>query len=629
MQKGKFFNTFLILLGLFLSTSLSLLGQDTKYDIKISITDTIERFNLKPTRTEPIEINSSLIFREYYLTYNKLDKNITLKSIDSSNLFRTPNEYKDNSQGKSEEAFVSIGFLNFRKSFITDRILLSNIKRYPGSYTSMVDLISEYVDTTLINEQNVILFVVPNPNKKDIDTLFPGINPNCSMLFILWILDSHNQGLPEILHDLDFETLILKSDKSSAKTNPNPNKQENKNTKANGTAAGAVTMNNKPDSVKKNEGPNSDEKTRNFNFSFYVKGPREFDLNNMPVPENLSLSFPDSCFKNEGKYKYYPSEDPYNPNRQFSSMWTLIRPEDFILYLFESNKQGTNKVGVDRAHYEKEYVIRINGGIPEKETLTYNINYSLYKPNLIKKPVEIKGNGNDPQFEKAFFIVPIKTLPNEKISFNFQKPFNYNISLKGIKSDWKNPAIEVPIIKDTTVLELDKIPPFEFFYIDLSGFENLESVKNVLKNKIEKEGNDYFIYVSNSTQPLIWRTGDDLYELLTRISLMRPEPAFYDDEKKYVKPWIDELKYNEERREVHFNFLVSQSFLNYSSLDFIQDCMGDLIDEDKIDEGKITINSYSTADNVSYIEENKYNKKDKKNSYYKKIIKEKGSYTKL
>lgn len=146
----------------------------------------------------------------------------------------------------------------------------------------------------------------------------------------------------------------------------------------------------------------------------------------------------------------------------------------------------------------------------------------------------------------------------------------------------------------------------------------MNKIKALLKENIVADSNDYFIYISNSGRPLIWNSGGDIDELLTRISLARPEPASYYDDKRFIAPYIKELKYDQERREVHFNFLFSESFLNHSSEKFIQVCINDLNDDSYFKSGKVVVYSYSTAEKPNYQEYDKHYF-DMNNVIYKKL----------
>jgi len=617
---ASIFTFSIIIFVCIIPVSLSAQGQkarNVKYDIKISITDTVERFNLRPVTNESNDIYNNLFFKEYRLTYKRLDTNIVLKAVDDSlNLFRTPISQERKIDDDYDKAIVNLGFLNFRKSFISDRIILSNDKKYPGSYSSMVSLLEEYVLLN-VNESNVILFAIPFQNKKDIDLVFPGIKHKSKIFFILWILPDSNAELPKIFEDLDFSATIIKKDESidtkSKKTTNHDISNSSKSKNESAISTTVLASDNKSETTNESTGKKSSNKLITYSVTFKVIGPDQFNLDNIPKPESLKLSFPESEFSAEGKYSYYPGRDKYNKNPQFSSMWTLRDPTDFIFHL--SDKK-TNKIYIYRANHEKKYLIKFKGLIPKEITISYKIESILYTPKVIKKDIEIKGKDLVDQIVEKPLVVPNKFLPSESITFKFQKPFNYDISESSSESDWRQPFIEVPIDQDTINLDFEEIPPFQFFYIDLSSFKNLQKIKDLLRDKIEEQNNDYFIYVSNSRRPLIWEKGDDLDELLTRVSLMRPEPASYYDEKRFIKPYIDgmvddERIYSIDRREVHFNFLFSESFLNHSSQDFIQNCLGTLNDDDLFKKGKVKVYSFSTTEKPAYIRTKHSMDKDK------------------
>jgi len=340
--------------------------------------------------------------------------------------------------------------------------------------------------------------------------------------------------------------------------------------------------------------------SKSYTVNFKIKGPRQFDLNSMPKPNSLKLSFPNSIFGVEGKYVYDPTTDIFNPEySRFYKMWKPIKQDDFVFHLNENKNEA---VDVFRAYHEKKCKIVVDNNIPKGVEIIYHIESKLYYPKTTEKEKVIKGKDVGQQVIEEALYVPDTLLSNEKISIKFNKPYGYNIITKNQSSDWLDININVPveIDNDTIALKLKKIPPFQFFYIDLSGFYDLRKIKSLLKEKIGKDNNDYFIFISNSGRPLIWNTGDDLNELFTRISLMRPEPPSYYDETRYIQPYIDKLNYQNERREIHFNFLFSESFLNHSSQKFIEKCLG-VYNEDKLFKTKkVQVNSYSTVDKPAY-----------------------------
>jgi len=346
--------------------------------------------------------------------------------------------------------------------------------------------------------------------------------------------------------------------------------------------------------------------SKSYIVNFKIKGPRQFNLKNMRKPNSLRLSFPKSVFGVEGKYTYNPTTDIFNPEySKFYKMWKLNKQDDFVFYL---NENKNDELDVFRAYHEKRCKIVVNDNIPVGVEIIYNIESNLYYPKTTEKEKVIKGKDIGQQVVDETLYMPDTLLSNERISIKFKKPYGYNIIAKNQSSNWleKNIDIPVEVDNDTIALQLKKNPPFQFFYIDLSGFYDLRKIKSLLKEKIGKNNNDYFIFISNSSRPLIWNTGDDLNELFTRISLMRPEPPSYYDETRYIEPYIDKANYQNERREIHFNFLFSESFLNHSSQKFIEKCLG-VYNEDKLFKtNKVKANSYSTVDEPVYQDKEHY-----------------------
>lgn len=345
-----------------------------------------------------------------------------------------------------------------------------------------------------------------------------------------------------------------------------------------------------------------------YTINFVVRESKYFNNDKMPQPKTIFLTFPKEVIRPGESYTYIPSIDKYNPKPDFASMWQLIDPKGFEFSIYDRSERYN--VPVTRAYYERQVQFIINGNIPSYLTVKYKFISSILKPKLTKEH-KIKGKNINPQIVDNTLNVPIKILPSENFSIEYQKPYNFNISQTGNESDWRFQNLEIPF--ETNIIELDfqRIPSFEFFYIDLNGFQNLEKIKDLIRENIVDTNNDYFIFISNSSRPYIVKNDNDINNVFTQISVMRTEPASYYNESRFIKPYVDELNYNEDRREVHFHFLFSETFLNHSSHNFINDCLGNLNVDKLIDEKKLTISVYSTVEKPLYemhdIDKNKIN----------------------
>jgi hypothetical protein len=213
-------------------------------------------------------------------------------------------------------------------------------------------------------------------------------------------------------------------------------------------------------------------------------------------------------------------------------------------------------------------------------------------------------------------------LPSEKINLICKKPYNYNLSSNNKTDEWQNGQLVIPVDNNTINVDFDisKIS-FQFFYIDLSGFKDLQKVKNLLKQKLEKNNSGYLIYISNGDRPLIYKSGSDIQEMFTKISLIRPEPPNKYNELRYIEPYINDLVLNNNRRVGEFNFLFSESFLNHSGKEFVSKALSKWYQDELLQSNKILINFYSTINKPDYYSDEATYEEDEKQINYININK--------
>lgn len=572
------------------------------YNIYVKVEGTVNGFMLTPIKTTQVLNSSGPKIKGYYLKCkNKPRTKLELLSV-KDNIFRTRPD-------TNHKAVINLGFWNLKPKLQYPYIVLSNTTKHDGTSTSVLSLLKDYGSTNL-SVNGTYLFSIPFHNNKDIDSIFPGCEHYSRILFIIWKRPSNTKTFPKEIQGLkisitDFDSYPPKTKYYTNYNNPviikkSEEKTTNKSTVEKKPEIRPVKLSNV---THKKE---IEKKSIEYKLSFRLIGPNKLNWQNFPKPKPLELSIPVTSFNKKGNYDYNPKTDTINPHPEFAKLWTIKTRKNIVVLHKDDNRLP--QFNVLRAAGNKTIQIVIKGNLPSKDSLpkkelsyTYqSILFKKNKENIIKKQVEnVKLN------------IPDTILPGEEIKFTFYKPYNYNLSLSGDeRHDWKKNRLNVTIkhTNDTIIkLDLEKIPPFQFFYIDLSGFKNLQKIKDLLKEKIEKQNNDYFIFVSNSKKPLIWKTGDDLDELLTRISLMRPEPPLYFNEARYIKPYIDEMIedksiYSIDRREMDFNFLFSESFLNNSSQRFIlDDCLRNIDVDSNIKSKKIKIYSYSTVEKPKYI----------------------------
>lgn len=304
---------------------------------------------------------------------------------------------------------------------------------------------------------------------------------------------------------------------------------------------------------------------------------------------SVHINIPFTDFDN-GYYIYNPADDPYHPIKEFDKLWTVRN--NLEIKIHQNDK--TRKIPVIRKIELQKIIVNFDGYIPENK-LFYELAAFINTESLTRRKIKGKDIVNG---QLAIDInLPLLIKQEDSIALILDKPFGYDIHQEGDWTAWKNDKIKIPV-KDLYIdLEIEKLPTFEFFYLDISDIYDLDAVTTLLENRITHNNVEFFIYLSNSNHPVIAqrKNMEEFNELLNMISMLRPEPPLLANETTLISSYINGLIYNENRRSLNYNFLFSGTFMNHSSPSFIKACIST---KNKYIQ---SINIYSTSDmNHSY-----------------------------
>jgi hypothetical protein len=584
---------------------LSLSAQETNTDTQelfgniIKVEQNISQIELKFKKNIESKIKN-LSFKVFLLNYKVDEKNITYGFSDDGGVFTTR---KDDGL-KSVD--IVVGYWNFFKSYLNsiDKrhyiLLMQNLKK--GKEISMREVFIRYYENELFNtpsyKNKTFLISIPYYQKslaRVKERFFANsvVNVKSNILYIFY--RDTGEPLPKELEGLKLSITDLASGKTEYYESFRLGVNDISTLERSSTYSKMVSQWTGEQDV-----DHSDDVR--FDVVYRVVGPEIFNTEYLSKPENQTFYFPENEFKYR-TYNYYPENDKYYPNPDFLKLWKFYeRGKSFNYYQFW-RKDKYNKIDISlvREVESKELNIIIKGDYPKKEKVDCYISSKIYNN---KKLVRLKSTGKGIMENTLKFYLPDSLFAEEEVNLICIKPFNYNLKRNYIKNDWKEDRIAVPIYNSTesVTYEIEQIP-FQFFYIDLSGFNNLQVIKDLLEEKLNGKNGEFLIYVSNGDRPIIYKTGDDLKKLFTKISLIRPEPPSKYNEKVYLKPYIENLKLNLDRRKAEFNFLFSESFLNHSGKTFMQEVLKKWWDEESaFSNGKITVTFYSTVDKPDYID---------------------------
>jgi hypothetical protein len=330
-----------------------------------------------------------------------------------------------------------------------------------------------------------------------------------------------------------------------------------------------------------------------FNLVFEKKAKDEivrFFTDYLKTPPKTQIGFKWSDAHEDTRFHYKPAA-------KFARLWEPIKEKDFV---FEKDESGEKRVvSIQRKVNQLECELILDGELSSMVRLDTRLYYTngikikvvSDEVSLSKKSIWREGE-NQAKFKISYYL-PDSLLVSEeaKLVVASQKEFFF----EGYATDNEKFVLEaeVALPANEFKLTLRRIPAFQFIYLDLTGFVNLGVVKEILLEKIGYSEADYCLFISNGSNPVVYHTGDDIDEIVKRVSHTRPVNPIIGNEVPKVKPFIDQFLNEKER--IDFNFMVNEVFLNHSTVSFVDQ----IINEKEIN--KLTTNFYffSTAESFS------------------------------
>jgi hypothetical protein len=526
----------------------------------------------------------NLTFKDFQLNYKVNNDEITY------DFSKTANGFLATSNSQLSRAVIRIGYWNFFSSSLNNMdkshyLLMSKGVRN-GAKINMSNLFISYYDNNLK--------IIPSYQSKIFLFSIPYEQNSSNLIHKLFFFDS------EEVNEENNNLYILYRGKNEF---PHPEELKNLRYRVTNLATGE-SKDFDPAVISANKGHNNDHSNDvRFNVKYRLVGPPEFNLEKMPKPQDTIFYLPNKRFTN-GMYRYSPKVDENYPDHEFLKLWHFYSHGQILPYhdFWKTSGGEQEEISLVRKASEHSIKISLTGNYPNNQKVVCYLKSELYKNSKFKK--RLKSTGRGVVESNLILLLPDSLLPNEHVRLVCKKPFNYNLKLKDRTSDWKDDSISIPIDDSTKKIELeiDKIP-FQFFYVDLSGFDNLQKVKDLIENKLKGTKGEYLIFISNGDRPFVYRTGSDIKKLFTKISLIRPEPPSKYNEKLYIKPYVNNLELNLDRRKAEFNFLFSESFLNHSGKLFMEEVLKKWwSNNEAFKDGIITVTFYSTVDQPDYID---------------------------
>jgi len=619
--KHLLLSIFIFITGILFAQEKHNVNKKAIYDNKVLIGDSISKISI-----ESKDIGSNV----YYLLYYK--NNV-------SHVFASYNESFNAEKfvGTKTGAIIKVLFDSFSQPFYQKTLnLKKNIaitlkdNLEDEKETSMSNLFKNYYKNNLVKnypyyKNQVYLFTIPyENNKKLIEPYQLEKSVSNKILYVLFYNNNKRKiKFPDELNGLKLSITNLATGEVTNYRNY-PNDAISPGAQNESAVIASATGISKNDEIKdstvtiqpKHITKNKDD--IEIHIKYQVKGPKEFNLKVMPVPEITTLYFPKKAFNSEGTLRYYPQNSKYNPYPQFLKLWRFRNVENSAYYSFNFDDHDVT-IDLNRAAGDRSFLLKVTGNYPKKEKIECTIKSKIYKSAI---NISLKSSGKGVIERRVNLILPDSLLPSEKINLICKKPYNYNLSSKNKTDEWQNGQLVIPVDNNTINVDFDisKIS-FQFFYIDLSGFKDLQKVKNLLKQKLEKNNSGYLIYISNGDRPLIYKSGSDIQEMFTKISLIRPEPPNKYNELRYIEPYINDLVLNNNRRVGEFNFLFSESFLNHSGKEFVSKALSKWYQDELLQSNKILINFYSTINKPDYYSDEATYEEDEKQINYININK--------
>jgi hypothetical protein len=165
-----------------------------------------------------------------------------------------------------------------------------------------------------------------------------------------------------------------------------------------------------------------------------------------------------------------------------------------------------------------------------------------------------------------------------------EKPRGYNItrSFEEDTSKWVRNSLEILLDKPGKVqLKGSKLSPFQFIYIDASGFRNYGKLKEFFKERLPAcFEQHYFLFISNRSSPCIAKRNDEYKEQLGKLINLNPEMPLAGDDLKNLEGKLDFAEILV-RNDIEFQMFISDSFYSIS-FDFFMDKLTEKLNKSQI-----------------------------------------------
>jgi hypothetical protein len=287
----------------------------------------------------------------------------------------------------------------------------------------------------------------------------------------------------------------------------------------------------------------------------------------------------------------------YKPTAKFARLWEPIKEKDFV---FEKDESGRMRVvSIQRKLNQLECELILDGELNSTVRLDTRLYYTNgIETKVVSDEVSLSRKGvwregeNQAKFKISYYL-PDSMIVSEdaKLVVASQKEFFF----EGYATDNEKFASEAEVALPASEfrLTLRQVPAFQFIYLDLTGFVNLEAVKEILQDKIGYSEADYCLFISNGSNPVVYNTGDDIDEIVKLVSHLRPVNPIIGNEVPKVKPFIDQFLSEKDR--IDFNFMVNEVFLNHSTVSFVDQ----IINEKEKNKLETNFYFFSTAESFS------------------------------
>lgn len=179
-------------------------------------------------------------------------------------------------------------------------------------------------------------------------------------------------------------------------------------------------------------------------------------------------------------------------------------------------------------------------------------------------------------------------------SLNIEKPLGYDIIAGGNSDNWANENVAVQIIdgKPALPLQVERLPAFHFFYVDISEAEDRAIILDTLEAQmlaLTGQNDEYLAYLSNGTDPTIAEIGDEYEDVLIDITRTFTDPPVPSLDRDQILKQLKVEKVRPNRRKTVFNFFMSRTIYQQSRAELINritETFGE-------DEGNVQINIYT------------------------------------